>query len=500
MTGKVFWLFAVCGVTMLCSAPTHVATQPVESVVETVGSETASTEAREERAPTFLGRVLDSANEPIPLAEVMVTTPGAADPQGRETIAATETDEQGYFGLSLDPGVYVVEVSAPGYMPVAANVDITEGPVARDFFLNRTGTVFGRLIGLTAEKGRSLAARAEQGPGRTASDERLSFTTPVIDGVYEIGDLTEGWYQLYTVIAGQAYPSGPQVFVAAGTRNEVDLPVPALGTLEGIVRAGAEGSPSLLSFEIVYREPEYTEWATVPVLPGGRYKLEGLRPGPALIGVRARGFAALRRTAVTVSPGSPPTRFDIDYRGGVLSGKVISTGSGRPASNASVRFLTLDTAWRAETGNAEIGRAVVGPDGAFRLAGLAEGSYLVVAEAAGLAPWSKQVTCKNGADCVLNVAMSAGYDVTIQVVDPQGEIVPETIVLLRQEPISACLFEGRTDQEGRLVLHGVPAGDFTLSVDPALGRPAGSPDSGSGITDTIITVSKYTREFLVRCQ
>lgn len=500
MDGKILWLFTALGVLTLGSAPSHAAPRAVEEAIGADVSESGSDASDAEAAPNFVGRVLNSANDPIPLAEVMVTTPSAGGPQGGETIAATETDEQGSFSLSLDPGAYVVEVSAPGYMPVAAEVDISEGSVARDFFLSRTGTVFGRLTGLPAAKGRSLAVRADQAPGPARSDELLSLTVPVIDGVYEISELTEGWYQLSTVIAGQSYPSGPHVFIAAGSRNEVDLPAPALGTLEGIVRAGAEGPPTLLSLEIVYREPRYTEWATVPVLAGGRYTLEGLRTGPALIGVRAPGFAALRRAAVTVSSGSPPTHFDIDYRGGVLSGKVTSASSGRPVSNASMRFLTLDTAWRAETGNAEIGRTTVEPDGTFVLAGLAAGGYLVVAEAEGLAPWSKEVTCKNGTERVLKVAMSAGYDVTIQVVDPRGEIVPETMVLLRQAPISACLFEGRTDQEGRLVLHGVPAGEFTLSVDPALGRPAGSLGSGSGVTDAIITVSKYSREFLVRCQ
>jgi catecholate siderophore receptor len=77
------------------------------------------------------GTVLDSTRAPIASARVTAT------PDGPGPGARTSTDQQGEFGLALEPGGYTVEVLAPGFRPGSQHVDaVSERAERLEFVLS----------------------------------------------------------------------------------------------------------------------------------------------------------------------------------------------------------------------------------------------------------------------------------------------------------------------------------------------------------------------------
>jgi hypothetical protein len=115
--------------------------------------------------------------------------------------------------------------------------------------------------------------------------------------------------------------------------------------------------------------------------------------------------------------------------------------------------------------------ASTGPDGAFRVPGLADAPYRLTLRASGRHLVGQAVPARGG-DAAVIVTLAPAARPEIRVVDPEGRAVVGAIVnASRPEDESprrrGFAFPPRTDGEGRVRLEGLdPAGEYSLHVDP----------------------------------
>lgn len=137
-------------------------------------------------------------------------------------------------------------------------------------------------------------------------------------------------------------------------------------------------------------------------------------------------------------------------RGFTLTGRVL-TAEGRPVENALIAHEPQSIEPRTTRTDAE---------GRFRLAGLSEGFFDVVASAEGYAPEYREVPI--GPDLPeLELRLEPGAVLRLRVVDPLGAAVPGATVSLEQwgERRHKIDWSATSDAQGRITWDAAPAGD-----------------------------------------
>jgi|GEM_PF-1972922 len=115
----------------------------------------------------------------------------------------------------------------------------------------------------------------------------------------------------------------------------------------------------------------------------GEYRISGVPDGTRFLTVRAEGKATLTRIQSLEFSERTGDLHIVDFvlqDEAPLAGRVVD-GEGRPVGGADV--IAVDRAAYRDVGH---GRATSGPDGAFRITGLAEGSYQLLYRAPGFRP------------------------------------------------------------------------------------------------------------------
>ena len=168
----------------------------------------AAVKAARGAAGTIKGRVVSDAGEP--LAGVWVTVFPSAPAQGLRSPHNTNTDDEGNFNVvGLEPGVYTVGASMPGYVSEVDSqtgrpgVTVRPGETAT-IRLVRGGVITGAVtdaqgeplvaVSVRAYRVRDLDGRAPSGPYAFSNEDRTDDR-----GVYRIYGLVPG---VYVVFAG----------------------------------------------------------------------------------------------------------------------------------------------------------------------------------------------------------------------------------------------------------------------------------------------------------
>jgi hypothetical protein len=266
---------------------------------------------------------------------------------------------------------------------------------------------------VTAEDGASLEGAHVEAHARTStgayytSHERV-WEAPVIEGRYRFDALPVGQFcvvarggGIRTVvewIQDGRFPTAPQATVEAGATARLDLTVADGAVIEGVVTAGgaavrgarvrATRDPrtsnvpdgvNLLGANV--RRYDYPgtrpadhplthRWATTGA--DGRYRLDGLEPGPYRIDVFAEGLSHVQRLGVEARV-EEPTPLDVTLvPAGVLQGVV--------PERAYVGVRPVDSRTFAAI-------AILGPAHVFTFAGLPPGEYEV-----GSPYWNRETT------------------------------------------------------------------------------------------------------------
>lgn len=334
-----------------------------------------------------------------------------------------------------------------------------------DHTAGASGAITGRLDGLDAD---ALASAAVLAWTADSLQGGIGMGVLMPDGSYRIDGLAPGDY--YVMAMARDYvpvyydavtdlARATTVAVADGaTVTGIDFTLeriaPGTGRITGTVRSDASRQPIAGAVVYTFSPENPFFYARTQTAADGTYVLSGLKTGRYVVEVWAEGFlpeyfddAASFEQASRVNVSEPGETAGIDFglaEGATISGYV-RTDDGKPIAGAYLMATTSargDTAaWRGP-GGSSTGWAVSGPDGAYRIGGLAAGTYFVMAQAS--TQWTYATEWYDGA---------AAFEGATPIDVAAGESVTGIDFSLAL-PVATGAIEGRvTDGEGRPVAH-----------------------------------------------
>ncbi len=196
----------------------------------------------------------------------------------------------------------------------------------------------------------------------------------------------------------------------------------------------------------------------------GRFRLEGLKPGPASIAAVHDEYG---RAVKDLELRAGTNRLDLTFPGGqTVSGRVVDAG-GAPIAGALVEVQPAGQRW----GGSE---STTGPDGAFAVEGVQDGSYTLAATRQGFAPAvdGPKIEVKGAPVAGLTVTLNAGGVLAGTL---QG-LPPEEFASVSVNAWSAAGWgSGSVDFKGNYRIADLAPGRYTVR---AMSRDAGRSASG----------------------
>jgi protocatechuate 3,4-dioxygenase beta subunit len=324
---------------------------------------------------------------------------------GPGTEVRRETGADGRFEFrGLKAGDYGVSARRPGFSRASVDpVSVTEARAAEplEIVLRPGATISGVLrdkAGAGASGWYASAHAASEVGGRPFGPGGIQGGEPTgPDGVFFLEGLTAG--ETYEIQAMGPAGLGPRKSGVVAPAEGVDLVVTGAGQIRGRVLDGDSGR-AIPDFEVRYQPDAQGGMRFVmrmgPGRRGGPYErqsfhsedgsfvLEDVAAGRWTVEAFAPGYQAGSASAVSVGEGEAAEGVEVRLsKGGVISGRVIESRSGRAILGATVR---------AELSGGEPRMPMVGIDaegaenetttdaeGRYELAGLAPGAWAVTA-------------------------------------------------------------------------------------------------------------------------
>ncbi|RMG13633.1 MAG: hypothetical protein D6729_14655, partial [Deltaproteobacteria bacterium] len=310
---------------------------------------------------TLSGVVRRSGGLPLPGATVVVVP-------GRYEVG---TDGAGAYTLVLPEGTYQVTASADGYLPASASVDLMADR-SLDLELSPVPpsvTVSGRVVS-SADASPIAGATVSLDDGAGAFHSAVSDATGgfTLEGVppnssWVLKASAEGFALHSEMLSVQAAD-------ISGLEIRLDPLAPTYHVTGSVVRA-SDSAP--LPGAVVAIDA-----LDLSTLTGedGTFVLEPVPDGTYTVQAGASGYASSTAT-VTVAGGDASVDFVLTSAGGsfTVEGVVTDAESGTAIEGAGITL----------SGAVEYAGSS-GPDGAFRLVGVASGSYRLAASASGYRP------------------------------------------------------------------------------------------------------------------
>lgn len=183
----------------------------------------------------------------------------------------------------------------------------------------------------------------------------------------------------------------------------------------------------------------------------GRYRLDGVPPGPRTLEATAEGYRrGVREAEVTAGTGT--VDFELE-RGLEVSGRVVDD-AGSPVGSADVALLVGNDARNAR-------RAITGADGGFRLSGIEDGTYRLMARKDGYATdfRGQAVTVAGGSLTGLEIRLSSGAAITGRIIGVELSQLSRVRVWANWEGNL-----GRVDPDGMYRISSLQPGNFTVTA------------------------------------
>ena len=373
------------------------ATATTTAVIAQAGSTTVEPAVSLVAPASMTVTLQDSTSTPIASVAVDLVQDGVV-------VAEGETDATGTVTLTgLAAGRYEVQTQAFPFLSPDAFVTAQSGAsLTETYVLQAGGTIQGAV---TDGSGQPLAdvpvtVLSPDGtglPAATASDGTYQFVGLDV-GTYAVMIGTISGLERQEVSLGASDPNATVNFVVSGA------------TLAGTV-LGADGKTPL-SVATVYLVIDGAPVVTALTDTNGDYSFEGVPPGTYTVQTdQQAGLASSPNVAVTTGNVAIPT---IDAGNDPLAGTV-KDPDGNAVAGATV--LVVPGAFP----NSLLGiTAATAADGSFSVPGLAAGSYLVFADAAGLAIQEQTVTVSSTSP-PLTLALQAGTTLGGTVSDARAE-------------------------------------------------------------------------------
>jgi len=343
------------------------------------------------------GRVLDDATgEPIVGARV-------GDEWFHDERLIAITDETGHYavrgiGGDGEPPKVVLRARAPGYGMLRTNEPWpASGSMHLDIRLLSGVSVRGSLVDA---EGRPVANASLRfiGRGEGLYDYDWLDTRSDAQGHFELQGLRRDLYWIMRIEAdgsamrALAFPDAPLRGTCVDF-GEIALGSPALlhGRLVDAGGTGLEGFYVGLSSTRLDAGPFPSDRGADPndlecwtrTDARGRFAIAGMRGGTYALTANRKGCARSVETTVQVEAGIESEELVLTIDTGASIAGVLAGPDGNPVAGAILDFFP------AEDGDHRVAYINTGSDGSFRMGGLAEGEYSLVAKPSGLSEANK---------------------------------------------------------------------------------------------------------------
>lgn len=392
------------------------------------------------------GVVVTESGAPVAEAYVEVSTAGPSE--------RTRTSASGTFEIEgLAPGRYRFTARKIGLGEgVADDVDISSGAPVR--IVMRAGSIItGRVTGLAPQDYANTTVEARAG---------RSYASATVDssGAFRIDGAPTGTVQVSATVASRDFStrrsSGSKtVEVPAGGTQSVDIAFSSDITIRG--RVTRNGAP-LPNGSVMFAPRPGSQaqgYASGPTDENGMYAISGVEEGEYNVYVMDMQRFSPHATTYTVRGSST---FDIEYRTGTLSGRVIDAATGEPISGASVQLRSKNQAEMMRMARS----ATTDNAGTFIIESVSAGGYVLSASGEGFGNSMTDLSVSESGMNDLELKLTRNAGVTLRVVDGRNK-----------QPLSAMV--NVYDLQGQLV-YGAPmmffggeaANDVKLPLSPGM--------------------------------
>ncbi len=446
---------------------------------------------------TAFGHVVDSADVPIPGAEVTLqpSLVGNAleDMLRRQTGAADSphavSDDQGRFEIAdLEAGRYDLRASADGFAPATiSGLTVPETATDGAFELGTVALSPGATIeGIVSDGGGNPITGAEvharqEGGGivRVAlpRGERDQPTATSDDlGRFTVSSLAAG-EPVSLEVRREGYASTSLSGIRPPTTEPLAITLEAASTLRGSVVDELGSAIPGASLRLV-RQAGSSDATTVQTVTGmmrndnagedGRFEVKGIAAGRWDLSASGRGFQEVTRAGIEVVAGRDPEELRIVLpKGAVLTGQVLGLDRA-PVVGATVRSIVQRFASFQSGGQMLTART--DGDGRYRIEGLATGRVSMTAEHPKYQAQVLDIEVRPEEN-TLDFELDRGLEITGRVIDEnqlpvEGARVQATAPRGGSFVIAFGGGRGRvvTGPDGAFVLEGLATGSYQVGA------------------------------------
>jgi hypothetical protein len=243
------------------------------------------------------------------------------------------------------------------------------------------------------------------------------------------------------------------IVALAQTRQSAPAESPGPYRIAGVLVNAATGEPLSRATIAALRDEDAREVASCTTDNEGRFALDGLAAAKYELSATKRGFRGAYydqhdeySTAIVTGPDQDPTHLLFKLTPGAILRGTVTSDDGDPVAGARIMLFKKPKHPGMGQRMEQSGTSVADDTGAYELAGLAPGAYLlaVIAE-----PW---YAVHEGSPARRNTALDVAYPVTY--FDSTTEEASATPIAL----------SGGSREEANISLHAVPALHLTVAV------------------------------------
>jgi protocatechuate 3,4-dioxygenase beta subunit len=342
---------------------------PIRLPNQTITARAATVVVTVDRGIEISGRVVRPDGTVV--ADAIVDTPTGMMPRTSETAA------DGTFTIGgVAAGTVVLTAHSIDGNLSSPPVTVTAPAKNVTITIPRGARIEGRILDRTTQQPVTDFAVTLPPRGQRQYDfgPRVEKTIHADDGKYAIDNVPPGSVDLVVHAGGYVNGSRGDISAEDGkTVGGIDFQLDRGATISGRVTAGGAPVAGAQVRQAVQRMPQAPGAVTTDA--DGLYKLDGIAEGDRLIEFQKSGFITAQKP-VEVKAGND-VRLDVELDPGhELRGRVVDR-SGRGLAGV---YIDASPASERRSGNLHVSD----PDGAFVVAGLADGKYQVTARKEGM--------------------------------------------------------------------------------------------------------------------
>ncbi|HEX2060293.1 MAG TPA: carboxypeptidase-like regulatory domain-containing protein, partial [Thermoanaerobaculia bacterium] len=379
-----------------------------------------------------------------PVADATVEAMGAGFQSVRSDASGTFTFD------ALPAGRYRLSATKTGYAEgVLDDYDASSGAQAR-IVLKTGGTIYGRVTGLSPQElaNVEVTARGGRSSASAAVDPQGNFRidgTPT--GVVQVSAA------MTRMASGYRSSSSQTVEVAPGGSQQVEIVFRGDVIVKG--RITRNGTP-LAGASVMFapKSSQRQAAASASADEQGVYSVSGLEEGEynVIVSDMQRTFSPYQTTYRVTGSGT----FDIDYKTGMVRGRVTDSGTGEAVANASVQLRPPGGADSFRT----MRGGITDSTGAFVIDSVPPGSYTITASKDGYGNQVQDLYVSDSGVDGLELRMARNDGVALRVFDARdGRAISAMVVVYD--------LQGRVVHETRYMFGGAAdAADMKLPLGP----------------------------------